>query len=217
MKSKLKIKIPETLPGLPKKRIIKFLPNSALVAIPVLGTAGVWYAHKQGYIHNSFLDSLLGPGPAQTPAPGTPGAPIVTQPAANITLSAYPPVVRPDSTVVITGEFLGPGNTPITVAQGFYAIYEELQDISTGLRRQVDAGSLGTNLSVYNKTIPTNNWRDGTYTIIVSDQPIMQDPGDATALFNTGATGQAGYNSPPVPQTATGYNDNGNDFGITLS
>lgn len=213
-KQKFKLKIPETLPGLPKKRIIKFLPNTALVAIPVVGSAAIWYGHSKGYIKNQFLDSIL--GPAGVPA-GQAGGPIVTQPAANITLSAYPPVVRPDSTIVITGEFLGPGNTPITVATGFYAVYQDLQDIQTGLRKQVAGGSLGANLTTYNVTIPTTNWLDGTYSIVVSDQPIVGDPGSGTSTFNTGVTGQAGYGNPPIPAQAAIPNQGGNDFGITLS
>jgi hypothetical protein len=185
-----KLKVPETLPFLPKKRIIKQVPNSVLVGVPILAVVGGYIANKQGWIDLSMIPGFGPPGGA-----GGAGGQVMTQPAGNITLSAFPPIVRPNSTITITGEFQNTTGQPIAVAEGYYAVFEDIQELGKGLRNKIDSGSLGRNISVYNRVIPTTNWRDGSYSIIVADQPITGDPGDASALFNRGVTGS--YNPPP--------------------
>ena len=222
--SKLNLKIPETLPFLPKKRIFKKLPNTILVAgIATVAAGGVWYGHSKGLIKNSLLDKLLGPAGAAVPPAGTP---VVTQPASSITLSAYPPVVRPNSNITITGQFMGPMG-PVTVAGGYYAVFEDLQNGLGGPRRIVAQGMIGQNLTMYSATIPTTNFLDGTYTIVVSDQPVTSDPGLPPAGSGP-VPGAQGY-SPGSSQTVTTpfstgsdfaplpFDQGGSNYGITIS
>lgn len=201
------LNVPETLPFVPKKRFIKAIPNSILVAIPVVATVA-YLAHKKGYIDIPFLD--------KEPELGPDALGMIGSRAANITLSVFPPVVRPDSTITVTGEFQGPGGTPILVNEGHYAVYEEINELGKGIRNKVDGGSLGQNISVYNKVISTRNYRDGTYSIVVADEPIVGDVGDASSLFNQGVRGT--FSEPPVNATATNpFYQPENRFDITIS
>jgi hypothetical protein len=85
--------------------------------------------------------------------------------AASATVNVYPANVKTGDLVTFEGDFRGVSGGVVTLPTAYIAIFED-----TG--NKVYDSTLGMFVSHYKIQIPTSNYRDGSYTVVVSDQPI---------------------------------------------
>ncbi len=78
--------------------------------------------------------------------------------------------VPSNSYMMVNGYFFGPDNQVMTVPEGYYYVFRDT-GLTTGYQF-VYAGSLGKNVSDFNINVPTTFFQDGSYEIVVSDEPI---------------------------------------------
>jgi hypothetical protein len=176
-----KLKLPQILP---KKNIIKNVPNVYLVGGGALAAAGgLYYAYTQGLLP-SELTSLF-----EGAAGALPG--VSTGTVSNII--ATPQLLKPGNPLVISGAVVG---TPTV----YYYIYEDIQPRGGTGRILVSQGQATVGNGTFTATIPTSNWREGTYTAIASETPLQGDP---QAI--TGPSGLAGQTAPVSPTTGDQY------------
>lgn len=72
--------------------------------------------------------------------------------------------------MILKGYFADKNNQAMTVPQGYYYIFRD-----TGLAsgyQFVYAGTLGQNVSNFRINVPTTFFQDGSYEVVVSDEPI---------------------------------------------
>jgi hypothetical protein len=127
-----------------KHNIIKKVPNNYIY----LGAAGVIVIGGLYYAATNGMIQIPGMG------------------AASVTVNAFPVTVKTGENVNITGSFTDSMGRAATVLNGYVAVFEDVG-------QKVYEGNLGFFVSSFKTTIPTTNWRDGSYTCIVSDSPIV--------------------------------------------
>lgn len=107
--------------------------------------------------------------------------------AASATVNVYPANVKTGDLVTFEGDFRGATGSNVTLPNAYIAVFED-----TG--NKVYDSSLGMFVSHFKVQIPTANYRDGSYTVVVSDQPIASPAG----VVPNPTTGVAAL-SPNVP------------------
>jgi len=92
-------------------------------------------------------------------------APLVAS-ADDVEYEIVPDEVRPNSYVTATGMFKDASGQAVAVPEAFYYVFEDIGANGRELRAR---GSLGKNVSRFSQNIPTPNFRQGVYTIIIAD------------------------------------------------
>ncbi len=113
--------------------------------------------------------------------------------------------VPSNSYMMMNGYFFGPDNQKMTVPEGYYYIFRD-----TGLAsgyQFVYAGSLGKGLSEFNINVPTTFFQDGSYEVVVSDEPIPDNILGTGKFANPIYQGETTYKdaSNVVKNALTGY------------
>lgn len=104
--------------------------------------------------------------------------------------------VPSNSYMMLSGYFADKQNGKVVVPEGYYYIFRDT-GLATGYQF-VYAGSLGKNVSEFNINVPTTFFQDGSYEVVVSDEPIPDQ---------TLGTGEF---ANPIYQGGTTYKDSGN-------
>ena len=104
--------------------------------------------------------------------------------------------VPSNSYMMLKGYFVGANNEATTVPVGYYYIFRDT-GLATGYQ-YVFGGTLGQNVSTFNINVPTTFFQDGSYEVVVSDEPIP----DATL-------GTGDYANPSY-QDETSFKDSSN-------
>lgn len=100
--------------------------------------------------------------------------------ASRVYFQTYPAVARPGGQITISGYFADTDNERMVVNKAYFYI---LDDQGYMGRELVFQGSLGTNLSEFNKVVSLPRLKNGTFTVLVSDYPLgdmelgTQNPG----------------------------------------
>jgi hypothetical protein len=110
--------------------------------------------------------------------------------ASTATVNVYPANVKTGDLVTFEGDFRGVSGGMVTLYTAYIAVFED-----TG--NKVYDSTLGMFVSHYKVQVPTANYRDGSYTVVVSDKPIS---GPAGVTPNP-VTGVAALNTTTPPQT----------------
>jgi hypothetical protein len=110
--------------------------------------------------------------------------------ASNATVNVYPANVKTGDNVTFEGDFRGPTGANVTLANAYIAIFEDSGN-------KVYDSSLGMFVSHYKIQVNTANYRDGTYTVVVSDMPIAAPAG----VTPNPVTGVGALNTTVPPQT----------------
>lgn len=105
-------------------------------------------------------------------------------------------IVESNNFMILEGAFLDSGNKVITVPQGYYYIFRDT-GLSTGYQF-VYAGTLGSNVNNFRVTVPTTFFQDGSYEVVVSDEPLPD------TMLHSGASA-----NPPY-EGETSFKDSGN-------
>lgn len=145
-----------------KKQLIKGVPNNVIYIVggATLAAGGLYYAADAG-----LLDAIL-------PGLGLGGN------AATVVVQAYPGNVKTGEMVQIEGDFRDGAGQPATVPTGYLAIYED-----TGAK--LYETTLGKMVSHFKQSVSTANWRDGSFTAVVSDQPPVAPLGHTAGTLST--------------------------------
>ena len=153
--------------GRPRKSNINaFLDKNKKPLILGIGLVGGYYAYKKGY-----LDNIIGQ--------------IGVGKASDVQITVTPNPVKPGSTLTITYNFTDANGNPVRVLGAYFGIFEDIQS-GASQRSLIVNGKLGTFTSSGSKDIDTSTFRDGTWTLAVSDQPVTGTP-----------------NTPPNPDVGT--------------
>ena len=140
-----KLKLPQILP---KKPVIKGVPNTILAGGGVLAAGGaLYYAYTQGWLPEE-LTSLFEQAGAAVPG-------LATGTVTNII--AQPSLLKPGTPLTITGAVTG--NPTV-----YYFIYEDIMPRGGTGRILVAQGTAPVSNGTFSATIQTNTWREGTYT-----------------------------------------------------
>lgn len=91
-------------------------------------------------------------------------------------------IVLTNSTMLLEGAFLDSAGNTITVPKGYYYIFRDT-GLSTGYQ-YVYGGSLGDNVSTFRTNVPTTFFQEGSYEVVVSDEPIPDSTLGAGAFAN---------------------------------
>ena len=142
----------------PKKPIVKGIPNNALLGGLLLGGVAVYYYMNQ----NGMLQGIT-----QQVGYGGEGT------GNRITFTVSPQVVQPNSTIQIQGQVLGTNGQPFAVNKIYYYIYRETIDNTTLF---YTSGLAGEQASSFTKVIATTNYPAGSYLIAVSDTILTAPP-----------------------------------------
>ena len=110
--------------------------------------------------------------------------------AATATVNVYPANVKTGDLVTFEGDFRGLGGGMVTLYTAYIAVFED-----TG--NKVYDSTLGMFVSHYKVQVNTANYRDGSYTVVVSDKPISAPAG----VTPNPVTGVAALNTTTPPQT----------------
>lgn len=173
------------LPQLPKKPIIKGVPNIALAGGGAIAAAGgLYYAYTQGWLPSELTSLFEGVGAGVIPG-------ISTGTVTNII--AQPSLLKPGTPLTITGAVTG---TPTV----YYYIYEDIQPRGGAGRILVSQGQAPVSNGTFSASIQTNTWREGTYTAIASETPLTGDP-----QTMQGPAGLAGQTAPVSTTTGDQY------------
>lgn len=154
--------------------------SALVVVLAVLVAGGVWYF--------KFRDTKTGV---------TTGIKRVTI-ADAIQAAAVPQLVKPSTSIKVSGTFTDIANQPVETASAKYYVFQE--EVNEG-RKLVGSGLLGNNVSSFQRVIPLSGLTVGRYSILITDENInLADYG----LLNIGpgpyGTGQAvGVPSDAVP------------------
>lgn len=105
-------------------------------------------------------------------------------------------LVQSNAFMTLDGAFLDKTGKAITVPVGYYYIFRDT-GLSTGYQ-YVYGGTLGKNVSTFHVNVPTTFFQDGSYEVVVSDEPLP----DATL-------GIGQYANPPY-QGDTTFKDSAN-------
>lgn len=167
-----KLKLPQILP---KKPVIKGVPNTILAGGGVLAAGGaLYYAYTQGWLPEE-LTSLFEQAGAAVPG-------LATGTVTNII--AQPSLLKPGTPLTITGAVTG--NPTV-----YYFIYEDIMPRGGTGRILVAQGTAPVSNGTFSATIQTNTWREGTYTALASETPLQGDP-----QIMGGPAGLAGQTAP---------------------
>ena len=91
--------------------------------------------------------------------------------ADTVDFEVIPDEVRPNSYVTAVGLFKMNDGKAVSVPEGYYYVFE---DIGVNGRELRARGSLGRNVSRFSQNIPTPNFRQGRYTILITDTPLSE-------------------------------------------
>jgi hypothetical protein len=173
------LKLPQVLP---KKPIVKGVPNTILAGGGVLAAAGAtYYAYTQGWLPTEITSLFEGLGGA---VPGIAG---LTGTVTNII--AQPALIKPGTPITLSGSVTG---TPTV----YYYIYEDIQPRGSTGRILVAQGQAPVSNGTYSVSVQTNTWREGTYSALASETPLTGDP-----QIMGGPAGLAGQSTGVSPTT----------------
>ena len=110
--------------------------------------------------------------------------------AATATVNVYPANVKTGDLVTFEGDFRGVSGQAVTLYTAYIAVFED-----TG--NKVYDSTLGMFVSHYKVQVNTANYRDGSYTVVVSDKPISAPAG----VTPNPVTGVNALNTTTPPQT----------------
>lgn len=128
--------------------------------------------------------------------------PTVTGASSSITVNTEPnDLIRPNSTMIVEGSFLDKNGNVTTVPRGYYYIFRDT-GLSTGYQ-YVYGNTLGTNVSNYRVTVPTTYFQDGSYEVVVSDEPLPD------SALGTGKFANPPYNGGTTFKDTTNVIKNG--------
>lgn len=125
----------------------------------------------------------------------------------NIILNISPSdIVESNNFMVIDGAFLDANNKAVTVPTGYYYIFRDT-GLSTGYQF-VYAGTLGNNVSTFHANIPTTFFQDGSYEIVVSDEPLPDNILQSGKFANPPYEGETSFkdNSNVIKNAINGFN-----------
>ena len=152
----------------PVKKYLKPTPMNLMIGA---GLAFSGYVLYQYFTNGSTLKLLPDKETVGEPPAGA---------ATRVYFQTYPAVARPGGMLTISGYFANSDGDRITVPKSFFYV---LDDQGYMGRELVFQGSLGTNLSEFNKVISLPRLKNGTFTVLVSDYPLgdmelgTQNPG----------------------------------------
>src|SRR3982751_4254831 len=113
-------------------------------------------------LYNKYIDKPVIPVPLPKP---------VFTHADKIVLNINPAdIVQSNSFMLLEGAFLDKAGNTITVPKGYYYIFRDT-GLSTGYQ-YVYGGTLGENISQFRTNVPTTFFQDGSYEVVVADEPI---------------------------------------------
>lgn len=139
-----------------KKRVIKQVPNGALIIAGGLGGAGLlYYLYSSGYLQ-----------PAPPPATGT-------SPEGGLTITVSPSEVEQAQTFTISGVNTDDNGDQQTLAQLYYYLYLDANPQNNTPQRLIANGSLGANVSTFSKSLSSGSLPIGEYTVVVTDTPAQ--------------------------------------------
>jgi hypothetical protein len=110
--------------------------------------------------------------------------------ASTATINVYPANVKTGDLVTFEGDFRGANGQVVTLPTGYIAVFED-----TG--NKVYDSTLGNFVNHFKIQVNTSNYRDGSYTVVVSDQPI----GAPAGVTPNPTTGTAALSPQVPPQT----------------
>ncbi len=110
--------------------------------------------------------------------------------ASRVYFQTYPAIAKPGSLITISGYFSDSDGNRITVPKGMFYI---LDDQGFHGRELVFQGSLGTNISEFNKVVALPRLKNGTFTVLVSDYAL----GDMELGTQNPSMGPGGIGSRP--------------------
>lgn len=112
----------------------------------------------------------LFPPPAAVAEPPISPDSMVDGKAAKVVFQLNPSVVRPGSSIHLSGYFADWKNQRVTVAQGYWYVFN---DQGFHGRELVNSGSLGDNVSDFGTLIEVpRTYGNGTYSVVISDEPL---------------------------------------------
>lgn len=151
------------------------LPNvnkyKRYVTIPnILIASGVGLAAILAYKYMQDGTFSLFPSAEQLPIATPPTGPMEDGKAAKVVFQLNPSVVRPGSSIHLSGYFADWKNQRVTVAQGYWYVFN---DQGFHGRELVNSGSLGDNVSDFGTLIEVpNTYGNGTYSVVIADEPL---------------------------------------------
>lgn len=155
-------------------RYKKYLtPRNMLIGGVLLVAAYFFYSK---YMKKDISNDLEGAGLSQKSGPSD-------KIFINIEPEGKP--VQSNAYMILKGYFADKENQAMTVPQGYYYIFRD-----TGLAsgyQFVYAGTLGQNVSNFRINVPTTFFQDGSYEVVVSDEPIPDH------ILGTGAFANPAY------------------------
>lgn len=154
------------IPGVKKN-----IPKAAIILIFAVAL-GTYYFSKRGAVKEGAPPPLMA-DPNQT----------------LVDYEVIPPEVRPDSFITVVGRFTDLQGSPVTVPSAQWYAWET--DISTQGKEIKGQGSVGLNVSTFSIDIPTAGFRQGQYSVTVTDAPL---PPNESILMGRGpiTTGGSG-------------------------
>lgn len=117
-------------------------------------------------------------------------------------------LVQSGSFMILDGAFLDNNNAVVTVPQGYYYIFRDT-GLSTGYQF-VYAGTLGKNVSNFHTTVPTTFFQDGSYEVVVSDEPLPDNILHSGSFANPPYEGETSFKdtSNVIKNAIPGFNPN---------
>ena len=91
--------------------------------------------------------------------------------APKVTGAVSPNSVKPNSFVTITGSFTDEASQPVATREARYYMFE--QNTLEGIK-MVSSGLLGTDVSRFQRNVPTTGLNTGQFLMLVTDEPLSQ-------------------------------------------
>ena len=173
----LDLKLPSFAKGSVQVPVVKKkVPKIAIAGLVIAIIIAIYFYQKKKSEEQKLppgLEAPLQPDPNQT----------------QVQYEIVPNGVQPDASTTLVGQFKDMMGNPVSVPNAMYYVWET--DINTNAKELRSQGSLGTNISRFNKPISTQAFRQGQYTVTVTDAPL---PANEQMLLSRGpiVTGGSG-------------------------
>lgn len=155
------------------------LPVAIIGGVIVAG--GAYFVLSEQGLVPKISDLLAGGklGPSET---GDESAlPMITDSQlTTVEFEIVPPNVKPGSPVALRGQFRDLTGNPVRVAKGWYYVFAKRGENDKAL---LLSGSLGENMSRFNRVISTNGLSTGIHSVRILDRQLsLQESGEASKL-----------------------------------
>ena len=179
------LSLPKVARGTVTIPVVKKKLPKVVIAIGIVAIIGIIY-YTQVYKKKAPAGGLkapLQPDPMQT----------------MVDYEIIPNEVRPNSYVTLIGQFTDLQGKPVSVPTATYYVWET--DINTNGKELRSQGSMGFNVSRFSQNVPTTSFRQGQFSITVTDAPL---PPNEAVLLSKGpiVTGGSGAVARP-PEGST--------------